>query len=134
MKDAVAVVVKRDGTFLLIKRAKKGEAEDFWCPITGAVEDGETQEQAVVREASEEMGIQVEPVKKVWECRTHDGTYLLHWWQVDLINDRITENPDEVKAHTWTTISGMQDIGKMFEADRFFFRTIGSQLPDSRAR
>jgi len=134
MKHAVAVVVKKDGKFLLIKRAKKGEAEDFWCPITGAVEHGETQEQAVVREAQEEMGIQVEPVKKLWECTTHDGKYTLHWWQVDLIHDRISENPDEVKAHTWVTVSGMQDIENMFEADLLFFKTVGANLPDSTNR
>jgi 8-oxo-dGTP diphosphatase len=131
MKDAVAVVIKKNGRFLLIKRAKKGEAEDFWCPITGAVEDGETQEQAVVREASEEMGIRVEPIKKIWECMTHDGDYRLHWWQVDLMDERITQNPEEVKEHEWVTVSQMQDIEHMFEADLFFFRTIGVHLSDS---
>ena len=70
MRDAVAVVVTKNGRFLLIKRAKEGEAEDFWCPITGAVEDGETQKQAAVREASEEMGIRVDPVRKIWECNS----------------------------------------------------------------
>lgn len=131
MQDAVAVVIKKDGKFLLIKRAKKGEAEDFWCPVTGAVEDGETQEHAVIREAREEMGIRVDPIRKIWECMTHDGAYVLHWWQVALIDGHITENPDEVKAHAWVTVSGMQDIENMFEADRFFFRTVGSRLPDS---
>ncbi len=131
MKHAVAVVIKKNGRFLLIKRAKKGEAEDFWCPITGAVEDGETQEQAVVREASEEMGIRVEPIKKIWECLTHDGDYRLHWWQVDLMDEHITQNPEEVKEYTWATVSQMGDIEPMFEADLFFFRTIGVQLSDS---
>ena len=131
MKHAVAVVVKRNGKFLLIKRAKKGESEDFWCPITGAVEDSETQEQAVIREAREEMGIRVEPIKKIWECMTHDGDYRLHWWQVDLMDERVTHNPDEVKAYEWVSVSEMQDIEHMFEADLFFFRTIGVQLPDS---
>ena len=131
MKDAVAVVVKKDGKFLLIKRAKKGEAEDFWCPITGAVEHGETQEQAVIREACEEMGIRVEPIRKIWKCMTHDGDYRLHWWQVNLTEERITQNPDEVKAFAWVSVSEMGDIEHMFKADLFFFRTIGVQLPDS---
>jgi 8-oxo-dGTP diphosphatase len=134
MKQAVAVVIKKDGRFLLIKRAKKDGAEDFWCPITGAVEQGETQEQAVVREAHEEMGIRVKPVKEIWECTTHDGQYILHWWEAELIDDRITENPDEVKAHIWVTVSEMQDIENMFEADLLFFKTLGLQLPDSSTR
>ena len=100
IKDAVAVVIKRNGKFLLIKRAKKDVAEDYWCPITGAVEQGETQAQAVIREAQEEMGLIVEPVKKVWECYTEDREYLLHWWQVKLLNDTVKINKSEVNFST----------------------------------
>jgi len=124
MKDAVAVVIKRNERFLLIKRAKKGFSEDYWCPITGAVENSETQAQAVKREAWEEMGINVKPIKKVWECFTDDEQYLLHWWWVRLINDEIKINPDEVKDYQWVNASEMQNIGKMFKADLKFFKEI----------
>lgn len=131
MKDAVAVVIKRGNAFLLIKRAKKGHAEDYWCPITGAVEPGETQEQAVVREAQEEMGILVEPVNKVWECPTDDQKYLLHWWFARMKQQDMTAHPDEVKEFHWVTVDQMETLGKMFDADRHFFRMIGTTLPDS---
>jgi len=121
VKQAVAVVIKNNDKFLLIKRAKKGEAEDYWCPITGAIEPGETQEQAVIREASEEMGITVEPIKKVWECYTADKQYLLHWWSAKLIDDRITMDPEEVKDYQWVDYEQMKDINKMFRADLEFF-------------
>jgi 8-oxo-dGTP diphosphatase len=122
MKQAVAVVIRRHDNFLLIKRAKKGSAENYWCPITGAVEPGETQEQAVIREAYEEMGIIVTPMKKVWECPTQDKKYLLHWWSAELIDDTITMNPDEVKEYKWISYEQMKDIGKMFKADLDFFK------------
>jgi 8-oxo-dGTP pyrophosphatase MutT (NUDIX family) len=131
MKQAVAVVIKKDNKFLLIKRAKKGAAEDYWCPITGAVEQGETQEHAVIREAKEEMGIIVKPIKKVWECFTEDKEYLLHWWYVELINDKIKINPEEVKEYQWVDYTQMQKIDKMFRADLKFFREIGICLSDS---
>jgi 8-oxo-dGTP pyrophosphatase MutT (NUDIX family) len=131
MKDAVAVVIKRGETFLLIQRAKKGEAEDYWCPITGAVEPGETQEQAVIREAREEMGIVVDPVEKVWECPTDNNDYLLHWWFVRMKNQDIVPSQDEVKAFEWVTVQQMDQIKKMFEPDRHFFRITGRALPDS---
>ena len=122
MKRAVAVIIRKGDKFLLIKRAKKGEAENYWCPITGAIEQDETQEQAVIREASEEMGIRVKPIQKVWECYTEDKQYLLHWWSVKLIDDRITMNHDEVKDYQWVTYEQMQNIGKMFKADLAFFK------------
>jgi 8-oxo-dGTP diphosphatase len=131
MKQAVAVVIKNNDKFLLIKRAKKGEAEDYWCPITGAVEPDESQEQAVIREAGEEMGITVEPIEKVWECYTEDKQYLLHWWSAKLIDDRITINPEEVKDYKWVDHEQMKNIGKMFKADLNFFKEASKHSSES---
>jgi len=131
MKDAVAVVLKKGDKYLLIKRAKHGKAEDFWCPITGAVEDGETHAQAVIREAREEMGITVEPLRKVWECPTNDGEYLLHWWHVRLGSAEISADPKEVKEYRWLSPYEMHELPKMFDADRNFFENIAGELPDS---
>lgn len=128
MQDAVAIVIKRNGKFLLIKRAKKGEAEDYWCPITGAVEKDESQKQAAVREADEEMGIIVKPIKKIWECLTDDKAYRLHWWYVKLLDDTVKMNTQEVKDYCWLDIDEMQKIGKMFDADLQFFKEIGFGL------
>jgi len=131
MQDAVAVVIKRGDKFLLIERAKKDAAVDYWCPITGAMEEGETQRHAVIREAKEEMGLSVRPIKKVWECFTEDKHYLLHWWYVKLLNDEIKINTDEVKDYRWLSFNEMQKIEKMFEADLLFFKEIAPNLPNS---
>jgi 8-oxo-dGTP pyrophosphatase MutT (NUDIX family) len=127
MKQAVAIVIREADRFLLIKRAKRGEAEDYWCPITGAIEPGETQEQAVIREASEEMGVTVAPIEKIWECYTEDKQYVLHWWSVRLVDDRITMNPDEVKDYQWVSYEQMKYIEKMFTADLNFFEEASKQ-------
>lgn len=131
MKDAVAVVIKKGDKYLLIQRAKPGHAEDYWCPVTGAVEDGETQEQAVAREAKEEMGIEVEPVRKVWECLTDDKEYLLHWWHAKLVRDEITASPAEVKEYGWFSNPQMDNLARMFDADRVFFEQVAPDLPES---
>jgi 8-oxo-dGTP pyrophosphatase MutT (NUDIX family) len=128
MKDAVAIVLKRADSYLLIRRAKKGEAEDYWCPITGAVEPGETQKQAVVREAAEEMGFKVKPLSKVWQCHTDDRRYMLHWWHAQLINEHVRMNAEEVKEFRWVTFGEMRQLEKMFDADLFFFKKIAPGL------
>jgi 8-oxo-dGTP pyrophosphatase MutT (NUDIX family) len=131
MRDAVAIVIKKGDRFLLIKRAKIDAAVDYWCPITGEVEHGETQEQAVVREAHEEMGFRVKPLRRVWECFTADKHYRLHWWHVQLLDDTVVINPDEVKDYRWVDYDEMKNIDKMFEADLRFFREVAPHLPDS---
>ena len=131
MKDAVAVVLKKGEKYLLIKRAKHGTAEDYWCPITGAVEDGENQAEAVTREAREELGLEVSPIKKVWECLTDDKEYLLHWWHAKLVRDEITANPAEVKEYGWFTAAQMDNLTQMFDADRVFFEQVAPDLPES---
>ena len=131
MQDAVAVVLKKGEKYLLIKRAKHGTAEDYWCPVTGAVEDGESQAQAVKREAREELGILVHPIQKVWECMTDDQEYLLHWWHAILKSDHVTANPAEVKEYRWLTYAEMLNLDKMFSADRKFFKDIAPGLADS---
>jgi 8-oxo-dGTP diphosphatase len=131
MKDAVAVVLKKGKKYLLIRRAKHGTAEDYWCPITGAVEDGETQAQAVAREAKEELGIDVAPIRKVWECLTDDKEYALHWWHAHLVDDGVVLNPEEVKEYRWLTYEEMLKLDKMFAADREFFKIMAPQLKDS---
>ncbi len=124
-------MVKKDGRFLLIRRAKNDSAQDYWCPVTGAVEPGESQEQAVIREAKEEVGIDVKPIKKVWECPTENEAYILHWWYVKLINEEIKPNPLEVQDYCWVNYKEMEHLDKTFSADLRFFREFGSDLPDS---
>ncbi|HEY3251006.1 MAG TPA: NUDIX domain-containing protein, partial [Ignavibacteria bacterium] len=68
---------------MFVKRADNVVAGGFWCPVSGRIENGETQQNAVIREALEEVGLNVKPIKKVWECEAEHGGYLLHWWTVD---------------------------------------------------
>ncbi|OFZ53420.1 MAG: hypothetical protein A2428_10135 [Bdellovibrionales bacterium RIFOXYC1_FULL_54_43] len=79
--QVVAAVIQRAGKFLLGKRSPwKRSTPGYWCPISGQIEPGETEEDAVAREVREEVGLIVTAVKKVGEFETHDGTALIHWW------------------------------------------------------
>jgi len=99
--------------------------------VSDPVEQGETQAEAVKREAKEELGIAVRPLHKVWECLTDDKEYVLHWWHALLEDDTVAINPDEVKEYRWLTYEEMLNLKKMFDADRRFFKTIAPNLSDS---
>jgi ADP-ribose pyrophosphatase YjhB (NUDIX family) len=59
-KLAVAVVIEREGAFLLGKRGPGVRAPGKWSFPAGYVERGEVVEEAAVREAFEETGLKVE--------------------------------------------------------------------------
>ncbi|MCQ4213877.1 NUDIX domain-containing protein [Streptomyces longispororuber] len=49
-------------------------------PLSGPIEPGEEQQDTLVREVDEEVGLRVTPVDKVWESPSGDGGYVLHRW------------------------------------------------------
>ena len=62
----VFAIVPRNGEILLIKRGVEPH-KGHWCPPGGIIDEGETPEEAVVRETKEETGLDVSVVKKLKE-------------------------------------------------------------------
>ena len=61
---AVTAIIVREGTVLLLKRSPdKAHLPGYWDPCSGRMESGETPEQAVIREAFEETGLIVVPLR-----------------------------------------------------------------------
>ena len=76
MLDAVIAVITKGEKILLIQRAGKHPRwGGYWAPVSGEVEPGESQEAAVAREAMEEVGLTVRPIRKVWENVSTRGTF-----------------------------------------------------------
>lgn len=67
-----AGIVVHDGRVLMVRR-RISEGELMWQFPAGAIEAGETPEEAAVRETAEEAGIEVEAVKMLGE-RVHPKT------------------------------------------------------------
>ena len=62
----VSAVLQRGDAILLLKRAEHlDHAPGLWDPCSGRVERGETPKQAVMREAQEETGLNVEPLRVI---------------------------------------------------------------------
>jgi 8-oxo-dGTP diphosphatase len=65
-------IIAHDGAVLMIRRRQK-EGELLWAFPGGAVEEGETPEEAAVREVAEEVGLTVAAEKLLGE-RVHPKT------------------------------------------------------------
>jgi 8-oxo-dGTP diphosphatase len=79
----VAVLQDSEGKYLFIKRGMTlPRAPGYWCFVGGEVDPGETHELAVVREVSEEVGLDVLAMEKIHETISPNGEYRLHWIRV----------------------------------------------------
>lgn len=101
----VAVAVRRaDGKYLLIRRSAKVLSPLKVCFPGGAIEPGETQEQAVVREMREELGVAVRPVRQVWRWDFQDKPWTLWGWVAEMEGrQELAINTEEVQEVLWLT-------------------------------
>ena len=121
----VVVVVHRQGRYLLIRRSAQVVAPGAWCFVGGAIQPGESESDAVVREFAEEVGARVQPVRQVWEWLRPGGTLQLYWWEGVLLQDELRPNPDEVAEIRWCTPAEMLRLPDLLESNRAFLAAQG---------
>jgi len=124
MLDAVIAVITNGEKVLFIQRAPNIRGGGYWAPVSGEVEAGESQEAAVAREAMEEVGLTVRPIRKVWENVSTRGTFKLHWWVPEYVSGELTPNLAEVSDARWLTVDEICRMDGTFEGDREFYRNI----------
>lgn len=132
---AVVAVLRRGDHILVIRRGPQTRNSDYWAPLSGRIERGESQQAALVREIREEVGLDATPVAKVWECDTDDGGFLLHWWTAEADQGPLVLDPDEVSEARWVTVEEFLALEPTFAGDRDFFVRVFPRLgrPDGSA-
>ena len=94
MKVGATVAIIENGAVLLTKRS------DFevWCLPGGHVDEGESLTEAAIREAKEEVGVDVELTRYVgaYSRIGGDSTIHLHLFVAKIIGGSITPQPEEV--------------------------------------
>ena len=131
MLDAVIAVITNGEKVLLIQRAAGIRGGAYWAPVSGEAEAGESQETAVAREAMEEVGLTVRPIRKVWENVSTRGTFILHWWMAEYVSGELTPNLAEVSDARWLTVDEICRMNGTFEGDGEFYRKILPSLASS---
>lgn len=120
-RHAIVAVIRRDGRILVVRRGPDAIMSGYWAPPSGRIEPGETQEAAVSREIREELGLEARPIRKVWECPTDDGGFLLHWWLAEAEPGEVRPDPREVTEARWVLPEEFHRLDPTFEGDRRFF-------------
>ncbi len=107
------VVVCQDGKFLLVQENRPGTpVHQTWNLPAGKVDEGETIEQAAVRETKEEAGYDVELLRKLDIFQDNANTPPKHAFEAKIISAEIRPMEGEVLGVGWFTkdeIIAMQD-------------------------
>jgi 8-oxo-dGTP pyrophosphatase MutT (NUDIX family) len=118
-RGAVAVVV-RDGRMLVIRRARTVVAPLTYCFPGGGIDGDESEEAALVREFREELGVEVRPLRRIWQCVTPWKVHLA-WWLAELGPAEVpVPNPAEVESVHWFTPAEMARLPGLLESNRAF--------------
>ena len=96
-------IIQQDGRLLMIQRSKFVRVPLAWCFPGGEIEQGETHEQALIREIKEEVGLDVQPGQHLMTQTKHDGRLVLHCWSATITSGDPTPNPREVAQIAWIT-------------------------------
>lgn len=125
IRHAVVVLVRDGDDMLFIERAKTDSYPGYWSAVTGSMEPGESQHDACIREAAEEVGLTVKPTRKLFESMTRRAHFLLHWWECQLVGSReVTPQPTEVGAWKWLKPEQSVGLPLMFSDTRCFLALV----------
>jgi mutator protein MutT len=123
-RGVVGICPRQDGRMLVIRRGPEVLAPGTFCFPGGGIEPGETEQQALVREIEEEVGLRVRPIEQLWHCRT-DWNVQLAWWLAELPDaEPHIADPREVASIHWMTPAEMADQADLLASNREFLDRI----------
>jgi|SRR3972149_3295699 len=118
-RGAVAIVI-RNGRMLVIRRSPNVVAPLVYCFPGGGIENGETDQEALIREFNEEVGVTIQPVRKLWQCTTA-WKVQLSWWLAQIDPQAVpVANSREVESIHWLTPAEMAALPDLLDSNRQF--------------
>ncbi len=105
VRKGVVGIVERDGKYLVIQRSEFVPAPLLYSFPGGGIEPGETPQQALIREFTEELGVPCTPRRRILESLSAWGAHIA-WWLADMTDEQIAAiNPSEreVAQVLWLT-------------------------------
>jgi len=119
-------VITHDGRLLVIRRSRGVEAPLAYCFPGGAIEPGESEPEALVREIREELAVAIRPLRRIWQSVTPWGVALA-WWHSQLDPAAaIRPNPDEVDHFCWCTPEEMARLPGLLASNRAFLDALAA--------
>jgi 8-oxo-dGTP pyrophosphatase MutT (NUDIX family) len=116
-RRGVVAVIMRQQKLLVIRRSQLVVAPGAYCFPGGGIEAGESEAVALVRELREELGVNVEPIRRMWSSVT-PWKVELAWWRASIADDaRLAPNADEVESVHWFTCQQMRALSGLLASN-----------------
>ena len=123
----VVAIIQKSNKFLLVKRSGYvDQAKGYWCPVSGKVEENETQEQTIRREVMEEVGLEVIAIEKICDIPSHDNKYQLNFWTTKIISGEARIISNEATDIKWVTLEEMRELRPVFEEHIRIFESLSN--------
>ena len=124
MRHGVIIVLQRGERFLVGQRADHKPAAGYWTQVSGKLKSGESEQEAVVREAMEELGCRVRPLEKLQELPSANGRYRLHYWRTEILEGEPSTCNDEINELRWVTVAELREMEPVFQEDIQLFQQL----------
>lgn len=124
----VVACQRADGRLLCIRRSATVAAPLKVCFPGGAIEPGETQESAVVREMQEELAVTVRPLRCIWRWDSPASELTLWGWLAELPDTHATPDPAEVAEILWLAPHEVAQHPEGLPSNPIFVQCLMSQL------
>ena len=123
-RRAVVAILQQKNNVLVIQRSELVLAPGKICFPGGMVEPGETLEMALIREMREELNLDIQPLKQVWQNHSPWGVELF-WWQVaHHPAQTITCNPQEVAWARWVSWQELRESTNLLATNIEFLQAL----------
>jgi len=117
MLFVAAAVMKQENRILICQRARDDDFGLLWEFPGGKLEEGETPEQCIVREITEELGLDIRVTGILAVTKHNDGEQDVHFtfYEVEIISGEVTLNVHETAV--WAPLDTLTEYDFM-GADR----------------
>ena len=112
LKNVIVAVIKSENNFLLAKRHPSKNDGGLWTPVTGWINKGEPEVEALAREVSEEIGATVINSKRLLAHMAKTGKVNLIWFQTQLspTPEPFVKAPDEITEIGWFSLDQIKEL------------------------
>ena len=119
-RRGVVAVILRGEQFLVIRRSQHVRAAGMHCFPGGAIEPGESEEEALRRELSEELALTTQPLRRLWQSVTPWNVHLA-WWLAGIdVQALPIPNPLEVESFHWLNAAEIRALPNLLASNLEF--------------
>jgi 8-oxo-dGTP pyrophosphatase MutT (NUDIX family) len=116
----VVAIVTRQSKLLVIERSQLVRAPGMVCFPGGAIEHGESESDAVIRELLEELSLPARAVRELWTSVT-PWNVSLSWWLADVQPAAVPQpDPAEVASYNWLSVAEIRRLSNLLASNLEF--------------